>query len=78
MICPTCKENGMRSRVYSQGTRSTLIGYTQSYYDENGNYVENPDPNRHTTTYLCSNGHQWTVTEGPATLPVPTKQSELP
>lgn len=78
MICPTCKEKDMRSRVYSQGTSSTLLGWSPGYYDEDGNYVENPDPNRHTTTYLCSNGHQWTVIKGPATLRASTKQSEPP
>ena len=36
MICPICKEKGLKSQVMTSGIMSTLMGYT-SYYDE-----ENP------------------------------------
>jgi hypothetical protein len=58
-ICPVCKACGLRSKVYEQGCRSTLIAPI-AHYDENGKYhYENP--NITTCNYECSYGHKFSV-----------------
>lgn len=57
MICPECKSNGEKSNVYPGGSQRTLM-YFPPYYDENGKY-HNHDSNTTTTSYRCSNGHNW-------------------
>jgi hypothetical protein len=57
MICPTCKELGLKSTVQTSGTMSTLMGYV-SYYDEEGKHHCHDDNSR-TTTGRCSNGHRF-------------------
>jgi hypothetical protein len=57
MKCPICKEKDLKSKVYSKGSSTTLMGYS-SYYDEEGVY-HNHDPNTHTSYYNCSEGHEW-------------------
>lgn len=57
MICPECKAEGLKSRVYSGGTFSTLMGYS-TYWDEEG-VKHTHDPNVRTTSYSCSNDHGW-------------------
>jgi hypothetical protein len=57
--CSECQMMGMKSRVYQGITTMTLL-YCQPYYDELGNIVYPPSPNKGTTTYRCSNGHNWT------------------
>ena len=57
MICPECKKQGLKSRVYDRGCTVTLMGWSP-YYDEEGNYHSH-DPNRRTQGYECSNGHFW-------------------
>jgi hypothetical protein len=59
MKCPRCVEEGRTSKVYSEGGRTTLRGYTP-YYDEDGVYHSH-NPNRITTSYRCSNDHKWRV-----------------
>ena len=59
MKCPKCEEEGKRSKVYVGGSSSTLLGWTP-YYDEDGNYHNN-DPNRITTNYSCSEGHNFMI-----------------
>ena len=59
MICPTCEKEGEKSKVYSQGGSSTLLGYSP-FYDEEGRY-HNHDPNRTTAYYECSRGHRWSA-----------------
>lgn len=58
MRCPTCKENGEKSRVFPGPTTTTLMS-RNVYYDGDGNYHSH-DPNTKTTKYTCSNGHEWT------------------
>lgn len=58
MICPECKKQGLKSKVYIGGSTSTLM-YCQPFYDKEGKYHDH-DYNSHTTTYSCSNGHHWT------------------
>lgn len=58
MICPVCKEQGLKSTVQTSGTMSTLMGY-MPYYDEDGR-LHNHDDNSRITEGKCSNGHSFT------------------
>ena len=57
MKCPECLKDGGRSRVYVDGSSTTLMG-THFYYDEDGDF-HHDDPNITTTVYHCSEGHAW-------------------
>ena len=57
MKCSACEKEGKRSIVQQGGTFSTLMGVHQ-YYDEDGKYHCH-DPNTHTTSFRCSNGHDF-------------------
>ncbi len=57
MKCPECLKEGKRSRVYV-GESSTTAMRTFSYYDEDGEF-HHDDPNITTTSYSCSEGHNW-------------------
>lgn len=41
---------------------TTLLAYNPGYWDEDGKYVANKNPNATTYTYTCSNGHTWSET----------------
>ena len=58
MICQKCKEQGLKSKVYSGGGSTTLM-YCPPFYDEDGHYHCH-DSNTTTAEYSCSNGHTWT------------------
>jgi hypothetical protein len=61
MICQKCKAEGKKSRVnVPMGGFSTCMAW-QNYYDEDGKYHHH-DPNSHSSTYSCSEGHRWHVT----------------
>lgn len=57
MRCPECIEGGVKSRVFTNGSSTTLMGHSP-YYDEDGRY-HNHDPNIRQSSYRCSNGHAW-------------------
>ena len=57
MICPECKKQGLKSKVYQWGTSSTLL-YWQPFYDEDGK-LHCHNRNTIMTDYDCSNGHHW-------------------
>jgi hypothetical protein len=57
MKCPFCVEAGQISKVVP-GIKMTTSMMGRSYYDEEGEYHSH-DPNWHTTSYRCSNGHAW-------------------
>jgi len=59
MKCSECEESNQVSKVYMQGGSTTLMAYT-TYWDEEGIYHDH-DPNTHTRSYTCSNGHSWTI-----------------
>lgn len=63
MKCPKCVEEGKRSRVEVVSARSTLL-HAPMAYDEDG-VLQHHDPNTHTTTYRCSEGHSWVETMKP-------------
>jgi len=58
MRCPICEGAGQVSKVYCHGGGTTLMAYTV-YYDEDG-VLHDHDPNTHTDSYSCSEGHAWT------------------
>ena len=77
MICPECKEQGLRSCVTPGAGTSTLM-YCPGYYDEDGRYHSH-DLNTSSTSYSCSNGHRWTEVGKPIRCwcgwPEPTEKS---
>lgn len=60
MKCEKCVAEGKRSTVTDHGGMTTCMG-THSFYDEDGAHHFH-DPNGHTRTYECSNGHRLSVT----------------
>lgn len=58
MICPRCKKEGKKSKVFVGVGSSTSLFY-QPFYDEDGE-LHYHDSNKTTTSYSCSNGHSWT------------------
>lgn len=58
-ICPYCKEEGNKSKLFESMSASTCM-YSSPFYDEDGIY-HNHDPNILTTDYKCSNGHIFIV-----------------
>ena len=58
MICPICREQGLKSRVTDHGSSRTLMGGNETFWDEEGNYHFHAI-NKTTTSYSCSNGHNF-------------------
>lgn len=69
MKCPECAENGLTSKVYSQGQTSTLMGGGGPYWGEDG-VLHRHDPNTITSGFRCSNGHRW-ATKSKQRCPAP-------
>ena len=67
-ICPACRHQGLKSKVYVGASTCTLLGW-MPYYDEDGVY-HSDDPNTLCTMYECSQGHQFTIstTSGKSTV----------
>jgi hypothetical protein len=62
MKCPVCIETGERSTVHTNGYGlRTLMGFSPGYYDEDGQWVRNRDPNTTTQDYACSRGHTFSI-----------------
>ena len=57
VICQECEKAGKASRVYP-GVSMTTDMYFRPYYDEDGR-LHDHDGNTSTTSYSCSNGHEW-------------------
>ena len=55
MICPKCKELGLKSVVYV-GMTQYVSTYNQPFYDEEGNYHQHPV--KGTGYNNCSQGHR--------------------
>lgn len=60
MKCPECKKAKLKSRVYP-GIGSATLMYCRPFYDEDGKYHFH-DLNTTTTSYSCSQGHDWVET----------------
>lgn len=58
--CKQCEAEGLKYSVQQPmyGT-TTLLAYNPGYWNEEGEYVANKNPNTTTYTYNCSNGHSW-------------------
>lgn len=57
MICQKCKDENKKSCVYDSGTISTDMA-SSHYYDEDG-HIHFHNPNSHTQSFRCSNGHNF-------------------
>lgn len=61
MKCEKCVAAGLKSTVYApRGGFTTCMGWS-AFYDEDGVYHRH-DPNAHSETWQCSNGHRWNRT----------------
>ncbi len=60
MICPECKEQGLKSTVHGGGAGMTTLKYCPPYYDEDGKFHSH-DSNITTSNWSCSNGHRFTI-----------------
>lgn len=58
MKCPKCMRLDKTSTVFG-GYGSTTLAYYTPFYDEDGK-SHHHDGNTQTTSYNCSNGHNWT------------------
>lgn len=60
MKCEKCAAFGDKSKVYSDGASSTLIGGGGEMWDEDGvSHYHNP--NTTSTGYHCNKGHRWSI-----------------
>ena len=54
-----CSKCGSQARK-ELATSVTMMHYEKGYYDADGIYHENPDPNTRTTTWKCTDcGHEY-------------------
>ena len=60
MKCPECQKENKKSTVRLGMCTTTLMYADPGYYDEDGNWVDIPNPNTTFQEYTCSNGHTWT------------------
>lgn len=60
-ICPICKREDKRSRVYCEGGFVTAMSCGNGYYDEEGEYYPPPRCNTFTYGCHCSNKHWWAM-----------------
>lgn len=59
--CEECEGNNCLDYTIQPGFSARTAVYFPPTYDRNGNNL-NPDRNKTTTNYTCSNGHQWVST----------------
>jgi hypothetical protein len=64
MICPTCKAEGMKSRVFLAVFRYEDKIPQERYWDEDGKWHLH-EFNPTTKGYECTNGHTWEETHTP-------------
>lgn len=58
MRCEQCARAGELSQVYVAAGYTTLMGYPGGFYHTDGVFHDH-DPNRTTTSFRCSLGHEW-------------------
>lgn len=59
--CGQCVSEGRASTVSAPTFgQATQIPWAPFYDKDDREKFHDHDPNRHTLTYTCSNGHQWT------------------
>ncbi len=64
MKCPTCVEEGEKSKIFPLGSSMTLM-YCAPFYDEEGVYHHH-DGNIITSEYRCSREHHWVEKRNPS------------
>lgn len=64
MFCPVCQEAGLKSTVHWRTGHVTQVWAEPFYWNEDGEFIRNPDPNATTSEYYCSEGHKWEVISG--------------
>lgn len=57
MKCPECITEGKKSKIFP-GMSTVTAMYCAPFYDEDGKYHHH-DLNTTTTSYSCSEGHDW-------------------
>lgn len=62
ILCPECRKEGRKSKVYIEDMTSTAMNCGGGFYDENGYFQPVEDCNTVTTYYRCSRGHTFTTT----------------
>lgn len=62
MKCRECEKEGKTSVLFGGDSCLSTLMCTSSFYDEQGNRHFH-DPNGHTYSYRCSNGHSYSETE---------------
>lgn len=60
MKCPKCEKVGQKSSVQEHGTFATSM-FVKRYWDDDGEKIHNHDPNIYSTSYSCSQGHEWAM-----------------
>src|SRR5689334_11955463 len=67
VICPKCKEEGIKSRVYrtqsdmaARYSKQLSADVSSVYYDEEGGKHEF-DPYKYRVPHACSNGHNFSI-----------------
>lgn len=87
IICPECKEQGLKSTVTYKWTTGTLLAQSIQY-DSDGYIIPFKDINVYSSTYTCSQGHTFVVEEKglssdlnieeePTTVTAPSECEEL-
>ena len=60
MICNTCKDTGLKSKVFPIASEYVFVTPQERYFDENGVW-HNHDSNEIVESFKCSNDHTWEV-----------------
>lgn len=63
MRCPTCKAEGREHTVHEGMSSTTCMYGGPGYWNERDEWVPPANVNARTTSYWCSNGHQWQTSE---------------
>ena len=64
VTCPVCEWYGVKSCVYAGMSSTTQVYCEPGYYDEEGKWIRNPDPNTTKTEYECTRGHDFRKCSG--------------
>ncbi len=64
MICDTCKQQGLKSKVRIKSQNAIDFSQMDCYYDENGDWHIH-DSNDYTDVMICENNHSWQVRHKP-------------
>jgi hypothetical protein len=57
MNCHECKKENLKSNIKLGVSRATLLSWTPGFYNEEGLFIKNKNPNVYYQEYICSHGH---------------------